>query len=539
MVGSAHSKPGFQAIPKGDYPRVTGVTAPSKYQEAVFDHVNSPNRTHAWVNAVAGSGKSTTIIGASKIVSRAEGSSLLFLAFNRHIVQELEPKLKGTGAKVQTCSSLGYETLRRAFPKIRFSVNEGKYREAWRRAIESSEFRYGRFLGMPFPQPVAGRFLSMDKALQKQFRDRLFRLRELSIATGRGSTPGEIEELTKEFGIFCPPVDTPDFSVFIGLLNVFGEQEARYGRIDFGDMLWLPKLWDLSPPPFQNVFGDEGQDFNALQLDLFRKLIRRGAKVVLVGDPFQSIYGWNGATPDALGKFESYAPGAKELKLSICYRCPKSVIALAQTIVPHIEAAPTARDGKVEDTTVGEMIAEARAGDLVLARLNAPLLRTCFQFLAKGKAAFVRGSDVARMLCDAIAAVGEMPGFRFDRFEDFALEFGNRMLDRLSPDDERRRGEIEDLVASMRECRRNLKAGNVEGLCEAVRNLFGDNPKSNAICLSTIHKAKGLEADRVWIIEPEKLPLVTPRQTKQQFEEEMRIKYVAITRARRELFFVF
>jgi superfamily I DNA/RNA helicase len=207
--------------------------------------------------------------------------------------------------------------------------------------------------------------------------------------------------------------------------------------------------------------------------------------------------------------------------------------------VPHIEAAPTAVDGKVADTTVERMLAEARPGDLVLARLNAPLLRTCFQFLGKGKAAFVRGSDVARLLCDAIAAVGEMPGFRFERFDEFASDFGKAMSSRLSPDDDRRRAEVSDLVASMRECRRQIPARSIHELCQAVQKLFGDDPKSNAICLSTIHKAKGNEADRVWIIEPESLPLVTPRQTQQQFEEELRIKYVAITRARRELHFVF
>jgi superfamily I DNA/RNA helicase len=539
MVGSMSAKPGGRLVPKADYPQVTGILTPSRYQEAVFDEVNQIERRHFWVNAVAGSGKTSTIVGAAKIIARAQRANLLFIAFNRHIVKELEPRLMGTKAKIQTCSSLGYETLRRAFPQTKYMVLEHKYREAWRKAIESSEFRYGRFLGLAFPEAVAARFLVMDKAAKAQFRDRLFRLRDLSISTGTENTPGSIERLASQFGIFCPPADTPTLSVFIELLNEFGEMEATRGRIDYGDMLWLPKLWNLTPPVYGNVFGDEGQDFNAVQLDLVRKQVIGGAKVVLVGDPYQSIYGWNGATPDALGKFETIADGARELKLSICYRCPKAVIALAKTIVPHIEAAPTASDGKVADTTTEVLMREARPGDLVLSRLGAPLLRTCFQFLAKGKAAIVRGSDVAKLLCDAVRAVGNMSGFRFERFPDFATEYGDRMLVLVSPDDDRRRDEIHDLVASMRECWRHLSSRGVDELCDAVVRLFGDDPKANAVCLSTVHKAKGLEADRVWIIEPDKLPLTTPRQTRQQFEEELRIKYVAITRARRELHFVF
>jgi superfamily I DNA/RNA helicase len=71
-----------------------------------------------------------------------------------------------------------------------------------------------------------------------------------------------------------------------------------------------------------------------------------------------------------------------------------------------------------------------------------------------------------------------------------------------------------------------------------INKMFTDDKVENAVMLSTAHKSKGLEANRVIILLPDKLPLKFPHQQRWQEVQEMNLKYVAITRARKELIFI-
>ena len=68
--------------------------------------------------------------------------------------------------------------------------------------------------------------------------------------------------------------------------------------------------------------------------------------------------------------------------------------------------------------------------------------------------------------------------------------------------------------------------------------MFTDEKIENAVMLSTAHKSKGLEANRVIILLPNKLPLKFPHQQDWQKRQELNLKYVALTRARKELIFI-
>jgi superfamily I DNA/RNA helicase len=71
-----------------------------------------------------------------------------------------------------------------------------------------------------------------------------------------------------------------------------------------------------------------------------------------------------------------------------------------------------------------------------------------------------------------------------------------------------------------------------------INRIFSDENIGNAVTLSTAHKSKGLEANRVMILLPHKMPLKYPNQQKWQEQQEINLKYVAITRARKELIFI-
>ena len=82
----------------------------SKYQKAVFEFVEN-SKDSAVINAVAGSGKSTTIVEASKIAIKH--GSVLFLAFNKSIAQELAVKMEGTGVECKTLHSHGFRAIQK------------------------------------------------------------------------------------------------------------------------------------------------------------------------------------------------------------------------------------------------------------------------------------------------------------------------------------------------------------------------------------------------------------------------------------------
>jgi DNA helicase-2/ATP-dependent DNA helicase PcrA len=98
--------------------------------------------------------------------------------------------------------------------------------------------------------------------------------------------------------------------------------------------------------------------------------------------------------------------------------------------------------------------------------------------------------------------------------------------------------QLRDRCEALRMCYESFtEATRRRHLRAQIEALFTDEKKP-AIMLSTVHKAKGLENPRVFILRPERMPLVWKGQTPDQFEQEMNLKYVAITRAQAELYFV-
>jgi superfamily I DNA/RNA helicase len=94
-----------------------------------------------------------------------------------------------------------------------------------------------------------------------------------------------------------------------------------------------------------------------------------------------------------------------------------------------------------------------------------------------------------------------------------------------------------DKCEAIRACFIEFKTETPADLCREIEAIFDDGRA--AIWLSTVHRAKGLEANDVFIIEPQQLPLRYKRQTAEQFQQELNLFYVALTRAKKSLMFVF
>lgn len=506
--------------------RLALVYAPSVYQVAIFDWIEN-GRGHGRVPAVAGSGKTTTIVSAARLIS-GDG---LFLAFNKSIAEKLAAELAGTAMVASTVHSHGYAAIRYSVGR-HVKVDSAKY-QAMVRGMETEVLERTTLLGRPLSQ--AERDAIDESGYPRSAVLRLIDLARLDL----------IHEESDEFAdMLMELADRHDIDfaeecedlVIESVQRCMQAGKATPATCDFTDMVWLPIALGMRPKTYAWVFVDEAQDLSRAALRLITKSVRRGGRMLFVGDPNQAIYGFAGADADAWDRIGSETD-ATDLPLSVCYRCPTSVIALAKPLCPAIEARAGAPDGIVREATRDAFVKEAKEGDMVLCRRNAPLLGLCFSLIAAGTSATVKGRDIGAGLVKIVEALGK----KCRRFDEFASRLSGWREAKIEAAEKRfahdadRLTAATDAIEDQAECIRVILdrsgARGPKGLITAIEELFTDGKAS--VTLSSIHKAKGLEANRVAILEPERLR--APRGRGWQLQQELNLAYVAYTRALSEL----
>lgn len=497
----------------------------STYQQAIFVEVKrGPSAPHLIVNALAGTGKSTTIEEA--ICATDEGDRVLACAFNKSIADALEARLP-EGVHCKTFHKLGLQVLAKSrgyFPETKnFYVHD-----LARNALKS----------LPYKE-------------QKEAVSAVAKL----VSRAKGGLiayADAIDQLVDEMGLeIHKRLRAPVVKTAAAIMAASADPAWRC--INFDDMVYLPVIQALPLPTYDWVFVDETQDLNPGQLMMIRSMALAGARIVAVGDPNQAIYGWRGADKEAMGRMKREL-SATVLPLSICYRCPTSVIAEAQRLVPSIEASPTAEAGLVATVSMTRCIDEATPGDFVISRTNAPLIRLCHTWLKDGVRARIRGRDIGEGLTSWIKRSGAgsikelretvtaWEGEEVKRLDDLGRDF-TAVTDKAA------------CLLALADCKPTIAE-----LLSHIEELFAvcddDGVAHNFIELSSTHRAKGLEADVVWLLRDTFMqsrwtPLVgEPREgekvwkkasgnfVKRMGSEEGNLFYVAVTRARKELYYV-
>jgi len=474
----------------------------SKYQLAVFDNVAN-GTGHTVVNAVAGSGKTTTIVEALGHVP--PGCKTLFVAFNKSIAENLK-KQAPRGVEVSTLHSYGLRVITRSIGRLQIDANkvDGKLREMY-----PDDAAVERVYGEDFP----GTAFELRRDIAKT----------VSLAKGQlASDESEIEAIADTFGIESAQ-EGEQFTKDVLDVLTWCTGAAEDGRIDFDDMIWLPLVLNLHQTQFDRVFVDEVQDLNKAQIEMTMRAVRGNGRICAVGDPRQAIYGFRGADSAAVDNVVSRLQ-AKVLPLSVCYRCCRSVIRKAQEVVPTIEWSDHAQEGEVHTATKHEMRRDARAGDFVLSRTNAPLISLCLRFLKEGRPASIQGRDIGASLT---AFVKRSKSNTVAELRNYVETWRDSEVKRLT---EKRRNTqaVEDKAACILALSED--AVTVSDVIESIESLFSDKDEKARIVLSTTHKAKGLERDRVW--------LLTSTYRRRPEVEEDNLYYVAVTRAKKTLFMV-
>lgn len=504
---------------------------PSPQQQAIYDAVLK-GRNSLIVQATAGAGKSSTLVGIAERLA-ANGfplEQMLFVAFNKAIVSELQEKLP-PGVRACTMHSLGMQTLKDELGDLKLE-----------------NFKYGNVI----------RDLLADEGIlprrHKDFRVISDSLKDL-VNTIRITT-FDYEDASKEELLHLLEDTQENFprghaGLITGLardaLNRGVKLAERRGEIDFTDMLWLPWKLGLTPKTqYEFLMLDEAQDQSPLQRWLCLKAVKRGGRVVAVGDEFQAIYGFSGASPDSMRLFKA-ALDAEEYPLSVTWRCPRSHVELAQAVIgeDNIQAAPNAKEGVVAEIGHQKFLSQIREGDAVLARTNRPLIAQAFEFIKAGRRAKIRGRDIGQGLIRSAEAIQKeycreytpeafAAGVEADRVEKIGALY--RRSDLNEEQIQQRIAELQDRAEVLLLIAENSGAKTGDALKAAIENLFDDG-RGNFILLSTIHKAKGLEFADVYVIDPENLPAPFARRPEDK-QGELCCTFVALTRAKESLFFV-
>ncbi len=469
----------------------------STFQTSIFAFVES-GTGNAIVEAVAGSGKSTTIIEAMKLV---RGNSI-FLAFNKAIADELKAK----GVNARTFHSLVFGVVMRH--KNASGATMDKLRKLCRENMSQSDFKlYGAFaqklVGLARQQGVG--FLTPD-----------------TLNTYRAIADHHDIE---------PDSDDADLRTAFEFAQELLKWSNESEMVDFDDMLYWAVRDNLTLPKFDFIFVDEAQDTNLIQREILRKIMGPHSRMIAVGDPAQAIYGFRGADARSLHSIAEEF-NAVTLPLSISYRCPKKVVKYAQQWVSHIQAADTAEDGVVTHHDREWTPEIFLPNDLVVCRKSAPLLTLAFRCIRNNIPVQVLGKEIGDGLKTLIR---KMNAKNLDSLEQKLQAYMMREVEKARKEDDEAKieavtdkvGCILFLIEGLREDRRNIPA-----LEDGIDWLFKDKEKCVKLC--TIHKSKGLEAERVFWLNRSECPARWARRDWQQLEE-VNLCYVAATRAKREL----
>lgn len=534
-----------------------GMTQASELQRNIFifadqqiqNYQNSLVARSLAIQAVAGSGKSTTIVAAAKLIPR--NMKAIFLAFNKSIADELRERLP-SHVEARTLNSLGNRIIQPYLQSI---------------GLKSPEIRSTK------TAMIMRELLSFQEqeSYGKAVRALVGHCKAIGVVpmgapdgygiNGAEASDPELLKIMAHHGISIERLSRPKaFNTVRAILQRSFSDARLYadGNIDYDDQKWIPACKrpggkPLAQPIYDVVILDEGQDINSIDLELVKLVLKPGGCVIAVGDTNQSIYGWRGADVNAFGKIVTTFEAA-EMPLSITYRCGTKLVEHAQELVPTIQAAPGAVEGEVKHYTTFSP-ADFQAGDLVMCRQNAPLVAFAYKLMAEKVPVLVKGRDIGSGLVELIKEVAgektwvpnpnkpgkKMPLFTVDgvtiptllRKLDLWLTKAVEVIKTDDPDNETAIQSVSDKYHTIKAFADQAPANAlVTTVVDEIANMFSDVDDASVVLCSTIHKAKGLEADRAFIYAPERLYPAWVQKDTWQHQQETNIDYVARTRGK-------
>ena len=371
-----------------------------------------------------------------------------------------------------------------------------------------------------------------------------------------------------------------DASDVVNVWSAYQDHLTTKNLIDFEDVLSLTLgMFQQRPDVVEEVRRryhwftvDEFQDVTPLQHALLDQWLGERGEICIVGDPAQTIYSFAGAASNFLTDFRKTHPDATFVELNRTYRCAPAIVnaanSLLQSEAPEFRtgltmASQSNESGAVltsesatdadEAAVIAREIAQLLDGGVdpreiaILVRLNSmtvPLERALdtaqIAYSLKGATRFFERREVKSVLLALRAeSYSHDSTSVVDAVSEVAQRFGWSPVPSGTSAEARSVWEALSALVSLAEdlCRHNPDVGMTDFFEEVARlTLAQHEPSPSAITLSTIHAAKGLEWDYVFIpgVNESVLPYFMA-QTPAAIAEERRLFYVALTRARKDV----
>lgn len=543
---------------------------PTDAQLKIFDFVKNGNG-NGIIDAVAGAGKTSTLMGCVMHIPNIE--DVIYCAFNTSIRKELQKKFKAEKKNVKVCTihSLGFQMLRAT---KEYKLDDRKYNDI----IKDPEFfdtlvpEIDRILGYHNHPTVAElkRLDEMRDALDWDDKNalnegqqyvgkiinKLLDINQKYRCTLEDDSIERYDALVRHFGIFqsweCQYTYYQDelacyFRAHQRLLKEGNSMAISHGIIDYTDQLYLPRVLNLtSKKKYGFVFVDECQDLSRAQLYVVQQYLREDGRLMAVGDPYQSIYGFAGADCESFERVKNTF-NCTVLGLTDCFRCPQAVIQFAKSIRPDINGFKQ-YSGKIYSIPQREVVVNIKEGDLVICRTRKPLLALALRLITRDFKVKIHPDELQEFIGDYKKNFTPQE-LRKILTEDMIDAFFEKVRERnekriirenKNADSIIRRMLIKEQVSDMESTLTFLKKkffdwhlNTIESLLKRLKFTLS-YPGDEAIKISSIHRAKGLENPRVFILEYNKLPY--KRELEWEQIQERNLHYVALTRPMEELY---
>ena len=485
-----------------------------KYKQAVVDEYISTDH-NIFINASAGTGKTTLLLHLLAVTPSHK--KCLFLAFNKSIAEELQRRCLGKdNVEIKTIHSKAFSTLLSHSRGLRYNLNK------WR------------------DYAVAARNIDFPHGLDEKKRNgqiwnisRIYNLMRINLLDI--SCKNEIKSVCTRWNVDFNDYYYEMLKVFVNGLEQDYSRDKKKGvvQIDFTDQLYY--CYNNIPlsafPKYDVIFVDEAQDLNPLQRELILQFLAKNGRLITCGDYHQCIYFFQGSSIDSFSMLQN-RPNTVSLPLNMTYRCAKEIVKVAKKYSPEIEAQPEAEDGLVREGTLSEVM----GGDYVICRNNLPLVEAFIELVKQKKRAVIIGKDYGDGLLYLLSQVHSIRDLR-RVLEEKANELKERGVRNVQTNETyvalKEKVTILELLISY--------SHSFPAASELIEELFkekDDMKDSDVVRLSTIHKSKGLEAERVFILGFNELIPSEWATTKDELYAEQCLQFVAVTRAKKELIFI-
>ena len=540
----------------------------SSYQNNIIDFFKSHPHDNILVEALAGTGKSFLIC----LLTEGTKTSDIYVAFNNSIAKEFQEKIKNPKTKVSTLHSLGFSimntNLNESSNSGSRSVGIGVSRGSGSAKAQLDNFKIHKIVDDMISKSY-GRYVDFEKRIFiKDSYVSLYNLCRLRCVNMNETW--QVHQVIHNYNLFTDysgnDFTSPDVSTIVTWLKEIDRKskadfESNH-TIDFTDMLyitheklktgeWKVPYWGL----YTNIYADECQDLSSLQFSLLKYIQRKGGRYVLVGDFRQSIYNFAGADAKSFKTIEKLFSPLTKFELPINYRCPSSHLEKVnkEFNIP-IQPRPNAPKGTIKTIEKKDIKKYIKPGDMVISRKNKWFSDVVITLATSGIPIYIEDKEMVESLLKTIkdSKVTTLGGLKIKL--EIIISDASKSLEKIaqtqanSNEDETQKVQDFSLTNSridninftldiLKSYQKEFPNASVTNFSNYVSKILNIIPNKDCVRICSVHKAKGLEAENVFVLNEAKV-CTDFRNSIEQQEQEKNLSYISITRAKDTLYLV-